>query len=101
MTLDDSILGLRLRVMRRAQEAGVSAACREVGISRTVFYRWRKRLERYGADGLHPRPRPAQRGRPGQLAPQVEPLIVSLPLSAGARGRGAVVPDPAHPRKLP
>jgi hypothetical protein len=38
MTLDESILGMRLRVMRRAHELGnVSAACTEAGISRTLF----------------------------------------------------------------
>ena len=44
MTLDDSVHGMRLRVMQRAQALGnVSAVCRELGISRTLFYRWRKR----------------------------------------------------------
>src|SRR2546428_6406277 len=100
MPLDDSILGLRLRVMRRAQEAGVSAACREAGISRTVFYRWRKRLERYGPDGLHPRRRHAQRGRPVQLAPEGERLIVSVALSAGAWGCGRIAAHLAHRWKL-
>jgi len=39
MTLKDSIHGLRLRVMRRAAELGnVSQACREAGISRSLFY---------------------------------------------------------------
>src|SRR6059036_3292391 len=71
------------RTAAARHEAGVSAACREVGISRTVFYRWRKRLERYGPDGLHPRRRHAQRGRPVQLAPEVERLILSVALSAG------------------
>src|SRR5207245_382514 len=83
-----------------AQEAGVSAACREVGISRTVFYRWRKRLERYGPDGLHPRRRHAQRGRPVQLAPEVERLIVSVALSAGTWGCGRIAADLAHRWKL-
>jgi Helix-turn-helix domain len=56
MTLDESVHGMRLRVIERAQVHGnVSAVCRELGISRTVFYRWRKRLERYGVDGVHPR----------------------------------------------
>jgi transposase InsO family protein len=100
MTLDDSILGLRLRVIRRAQEAGVSTACREVGISRTVFYRWRKRLERYGADGLHPRRHHAQRGRPVQLAPEIERLILSVALSAGTWGCGRIAADLAHRWKL-
>ena len=37
MTLDESIQGMRLRVMQRAETIGVSAACRESGISRTLF----------------------------------------------------------------
>ena len=56
MTLDESIQGLRLRVMQRAERVGnVSQVCREFGISRTLFYRWRRRIERYGVDGVHPR----------------------------------------------
>ena len=82
MTLDDSILGMRLRVMRRAHELGnVSAACAEAGISRTLFYRWRQRFERYGPDGLHPRRRHARRGRPPRVAPQVERLVMGLALA--------------------
>jgi len=82
MTLDDSILGMRLRVMRRAQELGnVSAACREAGISRTLFYRWRKRFERYGPDGLHPRRRQARRGRPPQTPLHMEQLVVGFALA--------------------
>jgi transposase InsO family protein len=82
MTLEDSIHGLRVRVMRRAQELGsVSAACREAGISRTLFYRWRKRYERYGVDGLHPRRQQARRGRPRQVSVQVERLVIGWALA--------------------
>jgi len=43
MTLDESVHGMRLRVIERAQALGnVSAVCRELGISRTVYYRWRQ-----------------------------------------------------------
>ena len=43
--------------MRRAQELhSVTAACRQLGMSRTLFCRWRQRYLRYGADGLRPRP---------------------------------------------
>src|SRR5581483_11892783 len=67
---------------RRAQALGnVSAACREAGISRTLFYRWRQRFERYGLDGLHPRRRQARRGRPPQTPPHVERLVVGLALA--------------------
>ncbi len=49
MTLEERVLALRLFVMRRAQELkSVTAACQQLGISRTLFYRWRARFLRYG-----------------------------------------------------
>jgi transposase InsO family protein len=82
MTLDDSILTMRLRVMRRAQELhSVTRACHEAGISRTVFYRWRTRFERYGPDGLHPRRHHARRGRPRQITLPTERLILGVALA--------------------
>jgi transposase-like protein len=76
MTLDESVHGMRLRVIERTQVLGnVSAVCREQGISRTQFYRWRKRLERYGVDGVHPRRQRSRAGRPVVGAPwTVAPL---------------------------
>ncbi len=69
MTLDDSIQGFRLRVLRAAQRSGnVSATCRRDDVSRTVFYRWRARLTRDGADGLQPKRRTARRGRAPELS---------------------------------
>ena len=65
MTLDESIQGMRLQVIRRAAQIGVSAACAEAGISRTLFYRWQHRLSRYGVDGLHPRRPGRARSRRG------------------------------------
>ena len=35
-----------------------------IGVSRTLFYRLRRRLELYGTDGVHPKRGQAQRGRP-------------------------------------
>ena len=56
MTLEDSMRAFRLRVMVRAQELNTaSRACRGLGISRTLSYRWRKRYLANGPDGLHPR----------------------------------------------
>ena len=76
MTLEEKVLALRLFVMRRAAELGnVSEACRQLGVSRTLFYRWRGRYLRYGADGL--KPRPPRRARPTQQAPaQVEQAVL-------------------------
>jgi len=82
MTLEDKVHALRLHVLRRAKELGnVSAACREAGISRTVFYRWKERFTLYGPDGLHPRHTEARRGRPPQLTPTDERKIIAAALS--------------------
>ena len=79
MTLDDSVHGLRLRAIHRAEAVGnVSAVCRELGISRTLFYRWRQRYERHGVDGVHPRRQSARPGRPIQVPPEVERLVLSV-----------------------
>jgi len=68
MTLEDKVHVSRLRVLQRAKELGnVSAACREAGISRTLYYRWKRRFALYGIDGLHPRRTATRPGRPVQL----------------------------------
>lgn len=89
MTLEQSILERRLHVITRAREMGnVSAACREAGISRTLFYRWRKKYERYGRDGLHPRRTEARPGRPVQTPPHIERQVVAWSLSWPTWGCG-------------
>jgi transposase InsO family protein len=86
MTLDESIQGMRLQVMRRAAAIGVSAACREVGISRTLFYRWQHRLSRYGVDGLHPRRLRARPGPAPQLPPHVERRLLAVAIAEATWG---------------
>jgi len=82
MTLEDSIHTQRLRVLRDAERLGnVSEACRRHGVSRTVFYRLRKRLELYGPDGVHPKRRQARRGRPSALAVQTERRVIAMALA--------------------
>lgn len=87
MTLDDSIQGLRLRVLTEATRSGnVSATCRRFGISRTQFYRLRGRHEQYGPDGVHPKRRQARRGRPPELSVIDERRIVAEALAWPTRG---------------
>jgi len=90
MTLDDSIPcpghqgghASRLRVMARAQEMGnVTRACRESGISRSLFYRRWKRYLAYGRDGLHPRRQGPHRGLPQLLSVRAERAILALALT--------------------
>jgi transposase len=91
MTLEEKVHGLRLHVIQRAAQLGnVSQACREAGISRTLFYRWRQRLERYGPDGVHPRRHQARAGRPVQLPPETERLLLSVAVSAATWGAGRI-----------
>ena len=86
MTLEDSIHTQRLRVLRDAERLGnAREACRRHGLSRTVFYRLRRRLKLYGPDGVHPKRRGTQRGRPSALTVQTERRIVASPW----RGRPA------------
>lgn len=63
--------------MKRAQAVGVATACREEGISRTVFYRWRRRRARPG-----PAPR---------VLPQVERRLLAVAIAEATWG--AVAPS--------
>ena len=82
MTLEDSIHSQRLRVLRDAERLGnVSEACRRHGMSRTVFYRLRRRLEQYGPDGVHPKRQRARLGRPPAVAVQTERRVIALALA--------------------
>lgn len=87
MTLEDSVHAIRLRLMARAQALGnVSQACREFGISRCLFYRWRKRYLAYGPDGLHPRWTGVRRGRPPMVSVQAERAILALAIACPTWG---------------
>ena len=89
MTLEDKVHAFRLHVLQRAEELGnVSAACREAGISRTLFYRWKKRFTLYGIDGLHPRRTSTHPGRPVQMDTTTERKIVATALSCPTWGPG-------------
>ena len=82
MTLEDSIHTQRLRGLRDAERLGnVSEACRRHGMSRTVFYRLRKRLELYGPDGVHPKRRQARAGRPPAVPVQTERRVIAFALA--------------------
>jgi len=82
MTLDDSIQGIRLHALELAKQLGnVTAACEQLSISRSLFYRWRKRFDSYGPDGLHPKRTTAGRGRPSAVTAVEERRIVALALA--------------------
>ena len=82
MTLEDSIHSQRLRVLRDAERLGnVSEACRRHGMSRTLFYRLRRRLEQERLDGVHPKRSQARRGRPPGVPVQTERRVIAFALA--------------------
>jgi transposase InsO family protein len=80
VTHDDVLFGYRLRLFTLAEELGnVSEACRRMGVSRSTYYAWKPKLERYGLDGLRVRERRRPR-RPNQTGPHLEHRILAFAL---------------------
>jgi len=98
MTLEASVHAFRLRVRARTQALGnVSQACREFGISRTLFYRWRRRSLAYGSDGLSPKRSRPRRGRPPTLSVEAERALLAVALAWPTLGPARVSAHLAHP----
>jgi transposase len=46
---DDVLFGYRLRVFTLAAEIGVRPACRQMGVHHSTYYRWKRRVDRWGS----------------------------------------------------
>jgi transposase len=57
MTPAEIIYHRRVQVLDRAGQTSVAEACRTFGISRTTYYRWTSRAQRYGLAALLPKGR--------------------------------------------
>ncbi|MDA8298278.1 MAG: DDE-type integrase/transposase/recombinase [Actinomycetota bacterium] len=58
MTPDEIIAHRRRRLLALADELGnVSEACRQMGVSRTRYYEWKRLADLYGLEALTPKPR--------------------------------------------
>lgn len=83
MTPAEIIYHRRLRVLKHAEASGnVAETCRTFGISRTRFYEWRNRAERYGVEALMPKTRRAPQlpnATPTWLVEEVLALAVAKP----------------------
>jgi transposase InsO family protein len=66
----------RTAVLEHAARVGVTAACAAAGVSRTTYYRWVRRAERYGLAALLPKDRrpPAQ---PNAMSPEEVSAILA------------------------
>ena len=80
MTQDDALFRFRKRVISLAEEIGVSAACRAMGVHRSTYYRARHQVLRYGLDILHPRERRPPR-MPNSTSPLIEQRVLAFSLA--------------------
>ena len=69
----------RLRVLQHYEQVSrsISRTCRFFGISRTLFYEWRRRYQRDGLEGLRPR-LPGPRVSPFRTPPHIEALVLRI-----------------------
>ncbi len=87
MTLEESVLASRLRLLRAAEQSGnVSVTCRVFGVSRAQFYEWRTQWRRYGAEGVRPKPTAARPGRPASQSLETEHRVIAVALAWPTRG---------------
>ena len=98
MTHDDVLFGYRQRLFTLAEELGnVSAACRQMGISRSTYYAWKPKLERYGLDGLRVRERRRPR-MPNQIGPHLEHRILAYSLAYPGQGPRRITAELRRPK---
>jgi len=62
--------------------------CRQFGISRTVFYEWRRLFRQYGRDALRPKPAGRRPGRRSTLPPEIAHRVIAVALAWPTRGPG-------------
>jgi transposase InsO family protein len=86
MTEDDVLFGFRLRCLTLAEELGsVTAACRAMGIERSTYYRWKRKVDRFGMEALRVRERRRPR-MPNQIGPHLEQRIIAFALARPGLG---------------
>lgn len=70
-------MDVRLRIAVASEDLNVAGFCRDYGISRETFYRWRRRYRAEGLHGLEARSR-APHSSPGRVSSEVEDAIIAL-----------------------
>jgi transposase InsO family protein len=98
VTEDDVLFGFRLRCLTLAEELGnVTAACRAMGIERSTYYRWKRRVDRFGMEALRVRERRRPR-MPNQIGPHLEQRIVAFALARPGLGARRISSELRRPR---
>jgi hypothetical protein len=86
MSAAEKIARQRLSVLQLAETLGsVSEACRQRGMTRTMFYEYKKRFQTHGLEGLKDLP-PIHKTHPQTTPPEVVARIVALSLAHPSKG---------------
>jgi transposase InsO family protein len=81
MTEHDVLVGFRLRLFTLAEELGnVSAACRQMGVDRSTYYRLKRKVDRWGLEALRVRERRRPR-MPNEIGPHLEQRVIAFALA--------------------
>ena len=98
MTEDDVLFGFRLRCLTLAEELGnVSEACRAMGIERSTYYRWKRKVDRWGMEALRVRERRRPR-MPNQIGPHLEQRILAFALARPGLGPRRISSELRRPK---
>jgi transposase len=57
----------------------VRPACRQMGVHHSTYYRWKRRVDRWGLEALRIRERPRPR-MPNQIGPHLEQRVIAFAL---------------------
>lgn len=97
MSEDDVLFGYRLRLFALAAEIGVRAACRVMGVHHSTYYRWKRRVDRWGLEALRVRERRRPR-MPNELGPHLEQRILAFSLAHPGLGPKRIAAELARER---
>jgi transposase InsO family protein len=89
LTQDDALFRFRVRLFGLAEEIGVRAACRAMGVHHSTYYRWRRQVRRFGLEILRPRERRSPR-MPNATPPFVEQKVMAFALGHPGFGPGRI-----------
>lgn len=85
-TAEKKVIRHKLSALELAQQLGnIAEACRRRGISRTIFYEYKRRFQTHGLEGLKDLP-PIHHSHPQTTPPEVVRKILHLALQSPSRG---------------
>jgi transposase InsO family protein len=97
MSHDDVLFGYRLRLFSLAGEIGVRAACRQMGVHHSTYYRWKGRVDREGLDALRVRERRSPR-MPNELGLHIEQRVIVFSLAFPGLGPRRISAELRRPK---